>query len=90
MAACKSMSEWNVPRWHCQGNGSVAPLSTSSGADRHVSYKRHRFLPEVIRYAVWLYFRFALNSRDVEELMAERGVVVSYETTRRWTRKFGR
>jgi putative transposase len=54
-----------------------------------VSFKRHRFPPEVIRYAVWLYFRFSLSMRDVEELLAERGIEVSYETIRCWTRKFG-
>ena len=54
-----------------------------------VSYERHRFPPEVIRHAVWLYFRFTLSLRDVEELLAERGIEVSYETVRRWTRKFG-
>ncbi len=50
-------------------------------------YKRHRFPPEIIGHAVWLYFRFALSYRDVEELLAERGVVVSYETIRQWCRK---
>jgi putative transposase len=54
-----------------------------------ISYKRHRFPPEVIRHAVWLYFRFALSLRDVEDLLAERGIEVSYETVRCWTRKFG-
>ncbi len=53
------------------------------------TYKRHRFPPEVIAHAVWLYFRFALNYRDVEALLAERGVVRSYETVRQWCRKFG-
>jgi putative transposase len=53
------------------------------------SYKRHRYPPELIAHAVWLYFRFALSYRDVEELLAERGVVVSYETIRQWCRKFG-
>jgi putative transposase len=53
------------------------------------SYKRHRFPPELIAHAVWLYFRFALSYRDVEELLAERGVGVSYETIRQWCRKFG-
>jgi putative transposase len=52
-------------------------------------YKRHRFPPELIAHAVWLYFRFALSYRDVEELLAERGVVVTYETIRQWCRKFG-
>src|SRR4051812_27648118 len=53
------------------------------------SYKRHRFPPEIIAHAVWLYFRFALSYRDVEELLAERGVVLTYETVRQWCRKFG-
>lgn len=54
-----------------------------------LSFKRHRFPPEVIRYAVWLYFRFTLSFRDVEELLAQRGIEVSYETIRAWTIKFG-
>ena len=52
-------------------------------------YKRHRFPGEIICHAVWLYFRFLLSYRDVEELLAERGISVSYETVRRWCRKFG-
>ena len=54
-----------------------------------ISYKRHRFPAGVIQHAVWLYFRFALSFRDVEELMAQRGVEVSYETVRCWVDKFG-
>ena len=54
-----------------------------------LSFKRHRFPAEVIRHAVWLYFRFSLSFRDVEELMAQRGIDVSYETIRCWTIKFG-
>ena len=54
-----------------------------------LSFKRHRFPAEVIRHAVWLYFRFNLSLRDVEELLAARGVDVSYETIRCWTVKFG-
>jgi len=54
-----------------------------------VSFKRHRFPPEVIRYAVWLYFRFTLSVRDVEELLAERGIEVSRESIRCWAIKFG-
>jgi len=50
-----------------------------------ISYARHRFPPAIIRHAVWLYFRFTLSFRDVEELLAERGIAVSYETVRRWT-----
>ena len=52
-------------------------------------YKRHRFPGEVISHAIWLYYRFLLSYRDVEELLAERGIAVSYETIRRWCRKFG-
>ncbi len=53
------------------------------------NYKGHRFPPEIIAHAVWLYFRFALSYRDVEELLAERGVILTYETVRQWCRKFG-
>ena len=52
-------------------------------------YTRHRFHSDIIRRAVWMYFRFNLSFRDVEELMIERGVEVSYETVRRWVDKFG-
>jgi putative transposase len=53
------------------------------------SYKRHRFPPEIIAYAVWLYYRFAPSFRDVEELLASRGVRVSYEAVRLGCGKFG-
>ena len=56
---------------------------------RNISFKRHRFPPEVIRHAVWLYARFTLSFRDVEDLLAERGLDISYETARRWFLKFG-
>jgi putative transposase len=56
---------------------------------RPVSYKRHRFPPEIIAHSVWLYFRFPLSLRLVEEMLLERGIVVSYETIRRWAIKFG-
>ena len=52
-------------------------------------YRRHRFPPEIISHAVWLYHRFTLSFRDVEDLLAERGVTVSYEAIRSWCRKFG-
>ncbi|WP_405524524.1 IS6 family transposase [Streptomyces canus] len=58
--------------------GAVSPL-----------YKGHRYPVEVISHCVWLYFRFPLSFREVEELMLERGIVVSYETVRRWCGKFG-
>jgi putative transposase len=54
-----------------------------------VSYKRHRFPPQIIAHAVWLYFRFPLSLRLVEEMLLERGILVSYETVRRWALKFG-
>jgi len=53
------------------------------------SYRRHRFPPEIISHAVWLYYRFCLSFRDVEDLLAERGIIVSYEAIRLWSRKFG-
>src|SRR6516162_1881179 len=54
-----------------------------------LSYRRHRFPPVVIQHAVWLYLRFTLSYRDVEDLLAERGLDVSHETVRRWVLKFG-
>jgi putative transposase len=52
-------------------------------------YKRHRFPPEIISYCVWLYFRFPLSYRDIEEIMAAQGIVLTYETIRQWCQKFG-
>ena len=54
-----------------------------------ISYARHRFPPDIIRHAVWLYLRFTLTYRDVEDLLAERGLMVSNESIRRWVLKFG-
>src|SRR5665811_2080905 len=54
-----------------------------------ISYSRHRFPGSIIQHAVWLYFRFPLSFRDVEDLLAERGIDVSYESVRRWSVKFG-
>jgi hypothetical protein len=51
---------------------------------RKISYDGYRFPPEIIQQAIWLYLRFTLSFRDVEDLLAERGIVVSYETVRRW------
>src|SRR5215510_9048641 len=66
----------------CQSYGmNIPPVTTK--------YKNHRFSVEVISHAVWLYFRFCLSFRDVEELLFERGVVVTYEAVRKWCRKFG-
>jgi len=52
-------------------------------------YKRHRFPPEIIQHVVWLYHRFNLSNRDIEDLMAERGIGISYESIRLWCIKFG-
>jgi putative transposase len=54
-----------------------------------LSFKRHRFPGDVIRHAVWLHFRFTLSLRDVEEMLAQRGIDVTYETVRCWVDKFG-
>ena len=54
-----------------------------------ISYARYRFPPVIIQHAIWLYFWFPLSHRDVEDLLAERGIDVSYETVRRWALKFG-
>jgi len=56
---------------------------------RQLSFKRHRFPPEIICRSIWLYARFTLSFRDVEEMLAERGLDISYETVRRWFLKFG-
>ena len=53
-------------------------------------YRRHRFPPEVISYVVWLYFRFPLSLRMVEEMLSARGICVTYETVRLWGKKFGK
>jgi len=54
-----------------------------------LNFKRHRFPPEIIRHSVWLYARFTLSFRDVEDLLAERGLDISYETVRHWFLKVG-
>ena len=81
--------------------GSGASASVIKGAnlerergDSHtrmnkISYSGYRFPPEIIQQAIWLYLRFTLSLRDVEDLLAERGVAVSYETVRRWVNHFG-
>ena len=68
----------------CRRPGRIGGVSTAMA-----SYKGHRYPVEIINHCVWLYFRFPLSFREVEELMLVRGVVVSYETIRRWCAKFG-
>src|SRR5208337_503119 len=53
-----------------------------------ISYSGYRFPPEIIHQAIWLYLRFTLSFRDVEDLLAERGIAISYETVRRWVKSF--
>ena len=67
----------------------TTPRKTTIAADKPISYAGYRFPPEVISYAVWLYFRFPLSLRMVEELLAARGIEATYETVRRWALKFG-
>ena len=57
--------------------------------DQSTIYKRYRFPPEIIQYAVWLYFRFNLSHRDIEDLLAQRGIIVTHESIRLWCNKFG-
>src|SRR5437016_939290 len=63
---------------------SVVPTSSDRSP-----YRGYRFPPEIIAHAVWLYFRFHLSFRDVQDLLAERWVVVSHESIRQWCTKFG-
>lgn len=67
----------------------VIVLVRMTKAEHSCSFKRHRFPPEIIAYAVWAYYRFAMSLRDVEDVLAERGVIVSHETIRKWVQKFG-
>lgn len=54
-----------------------------------ISYARLHYPPSIVQHAVWLYLRFSLNLRDVEDILAERGLDLSYETARRWVARFG-
>src|SRR6266571_8335083 len=65
------------------------PMPTAVAATDRSPYHGYRFPPEIIAHAVWLYFRFHLSFRDVQDLLAERGIVVSHELIRQWCTKFG-
>src|SRR6266571_7029136 len=65
------------------------PMPTAVAATDRSPYHGYRFPPEIIAHAVWLYFRFHLSLRDVQDLFAERGVIVSHETICQWCTKFG-
>ena len=76
--------------------GIVTPLGACGPAGgpvakgmKKISYRGYRFPPEIIQQAIWLYLRFTLSLRDVEDLLAEHGIMVSYETVRRWVNHFG-
>ena len=73
--------------WYCQ----LEPVTWQTGQMNNYtpSYHGYRFPPEIISHAIWLYHRFCLSFRDVEDLLAERGIIVSYESIRQWCRKFG-
>ena len=75
---------------HCHGDLACGPTGglVAKGMKK-ISYKGYRFPPEIIQQAIWLYLRFTLSFRDVEDLLAERGIMVSYETVRRWVNHFG-
>jgi putative transposase len=62
---------------------------TEPTSKRKSRYCGHRFPPEVISHAIWVYYRFSLSYRDIEDLPAKRGITVSYESIRRWCLKFG-
>ena len=66
-----------------------ASVSVLPSAEAPVSFKGYRFPPDIISYAVWLYYRFPLSLRMVEELLAARGIDLTYETVRRWSVSFG-
>jgi hypothetical protein len=72
-----------------QSPGTCGIIGGMTPASDPPTYTGYRFPAEIISHAVWLYFRFSLSYRDVEELMAARGVVLTYETVRQWCRKFG-
>jgi putative transposase len=95
-------SSWSA-RVHLDGGGGSIYVNLSNGLSstrlvchtRRMNtpsttpYKHHRFPAEIISHGVWLYFRFCLSYRDVEELLFARGVIVTYEAIRKWCRKFG-
>ena len=76
---------------HCHGSPGLRRSRWPGSHTRmnKISYSGYRFPPEIIQQAIWLYLRFTLSLRDVEDLLAERGVAVSYETVRRWVNHFG-
>ena len=77
-------------RWPCHADSGLrSRWRSSSQGMKKISHKGYRFPLEIIQQAIWLYVRFTLSFRDVEDLLAERGIMVSYETVRRWVNHFG-
>ena len=64
-------------------------MSFAAAPSDHSRHRGYRFPPEIIAHAVWLYFRFHLSFRDVQDLLAERAIIVSHEAIRQWCAKFG-
>ena len=92
-SSCRTISNVNTD---IQYRGLVTAIWTrrprlrfASQRDDENRYHGYRFPPEIIQQAIWLYLRFTLSLRDVEDLLAERGITISYETVRRWVTHFG-
>ena len=97
LAACNNTREALHKGGEIAGTVTLTEHRSKYGIDlvgwpftRHLLYCRHRFPAEVIAHAVWLYFRFPLSLRMVEDMLAARGVIVSHQTVRLWAEKFGR
>ena len=82
---CEVTKRWALSR-STLARGCLWPLFSTMAK---ISYAGYRFPPEIIQQTIWLYLRFTLSFRDVEDLLAERGITVSYETIRRWANHFG-
>src|SRR5271157_2285450 len=78
-------------QWHCHVaiGLAVSDLRPQPLMMNKISYSGYRFPPAIMQQAIWLYVRFTLSFRDVEDLLVERGILVSYETVRRWVNHFG-
>jgi putative transposase len=87
-SGCKK-THWLIRYCHAASSLRSCPRLASQGDAGKSAYDGYRFPSEIIQQAIWLYLRFTLSFRDVEDLLAERGIVVSYETVRRWVHHFG-
>ena len=82
-------ASWFLPRKFVPETGTVKCLADLGVKSSRSRYHGHRFPAEIISHAVWLFYRFGLSCQDVEDLLAKRGIVVSYESIRRWCGRFG-